>query len=81
MSPGGIRIGTAAITTRGMDVDDMQQVASFLDRALTIAISIQQKGVKALKDFTLVAEVDERVKELKRDVERFATQFPMPGGY
>ena len=38
LHPGGIRVGTAAITTRGMNVGDMQQVALFLDRALRIAI-------------------------------------------
>lgn len=81
LQPGGIRIGTAAITTRGMNVGDMQQIAHFLDKALKISISIQKSGAKLLKDFTLAAEVDERVRELRGDVERLAVQFPMPGGY
>lgn len=34
MKPSGIRIGTPAITTRGMKENDVQQVADFIDRAL-----------------------------------------------
>ncbi len=32
--PSGIRIGTAAVTTRGMDADDMGRIADFIGRAL-----------------------------------------------
>jgi glycine hydroxymethyltransferase len=32
--PGGIRIGTPAVTTRGMREDDMKTIAGFIARAL-----------------------------------------------
>jgi glycine hydroxymethyltransferase len=35
MKPSGIRIGTPAVTTRGMKEDDIRQVADFIDEALT----------------------------------------------
>jgi glycine hydroxymethyltransferase len=34
MKTGGIRIGTPAMTTRGLREDDMMQVADFIDGAL-----------------------------------------------
>jgi glycine hydroxymethyltransferase len=34
MKTGGIRIGTPAMTTRGLREDDMMQVADFIDAAL-----------------------------------------------
>jgi glycine hydroxymethyltransferase len=35
MDPSGIRLGTPAITTRGMKEDDMRKIASWIDRALS----------------------------------------------
>ena len=37
MTPGGIRLGTPALTTRGMLENDMEKVAEVLIKALTIA--------------------------------------------
>jgi glycine hydroxymethyltransferase len=34
METSGIRLGTPALTTRGMDITDMQQVASWIDAVL-----------------------------------------------
>ena len=40
MTPGGIRLGTPALTTRGMLENDMEKVAEVLIKALTIAKNV-----------------------------------------
>ena len=40
ITPGGVRIGTPAVTTRGYVEDDMKQVARFLDETAKLSIDI-----------------------------------------
>merc|ERR1712078_727017 len=50
--PGGIRIGTPALTSRGFQEADFEKVADFLDRAVTIAQAVDGKSKgKKFKDF------------------------------
>eukprot|EP00980_Cylindrotheca_fusiformis_P014609 scaffold3956_cov99-Cylindrotheca_fusiformis.AAC.6 len=42
INPGGVRLGTPALTTRGLSEDDFDQVAEFLDQASKIAIHAQE---------------------------------------
>lgn len=79
MVPGGVRIGTAALTTRGFKEADFEKVADFLHRAAQIGIRVQEKAGRLLKDFLKELEGDEEIPKLKADVEAFATTFPMPG--
>merc|ERR1719230_2482399 len=51
LSPGGVRIGTPAMTSRGLSVEDFGKIAEFLDRALQISLQIQKEKGKKLKDF------------------------------
>ena len=39
---GGVRLGTPALTTRGLDVHDFDAVAEFLHRGCTIAVKAQE---------------------------------------
>ena len=51
MTPGGARIGTPAVTSRGFMEQDMRQVGVFLDRVIKASVNIQNKVGKKLKDF------------------------------
>ena len=52
ISPGGIRLGTPAMTTRGMNVDDMTKIAELLHQVVQVGILIQSTlESKKLVDF------------------------------
>merc|ERR1711871_851916 len=80
LSPGGVRIGTPALTSRGFKEDDFRQVADFLDRAVKIAQECQKlAGSKKLKDFRPQMAASEPLKQLRSDVHAFARGYRMPG--
>lgn len=79
MVPGGVRIGTPAITTRGMLEKDMENVGEFLHRLSELCIEAQKKGGKNLKQFLSVLEVDPNLVKLKQEVEEFSMKFSIPG--
>merc|ERR1739837_41120 len=51
LSPGGVRIGAPAMTTRGCKEEDSKKIGEFLYRCCNIAIKIQETHGKKLKDF------------------------------
>lgn len=79
--PGGLRIGTPALTTRGLVESDMVKVAGFLDRGIKIAVELN-KDVDASKNlkkfFALAAKGNPAIRALCEEVEEFANSFPMP---
>uniref|UniRef100_A0A6V3AI80 Serine hydroxymethyltransferase n=1 Tax=Heterosigma akashiwo TaxID=2829 RepID=A0A6V3AI80_HETAK len=79
VSPGGVRIGAPALTTRGFKEEHFVQVAEFLHEAVVLAKEIQASSGKMLKDFVAALKTDAKVQELAGRVSAFATQFPMPG--
>lgn len=79
MTPGGVRLGFGALTSRGMVEKDMEKIVEFLIRAIDISSEIQKSVGKKLVDFVKAAESHEGVKQLHADVEKFATSFPLPG--
>jgi len=78
LTPGGVRVGTPALTTRGLNEEHFRIVGDFLHRAVGIAVAIQAQ-TKTLKEFEAVVVASAEVAALKADVQAFITQFPMPG--
>jgi len=79
-APGGVRLGTPALTTRGFKESDFEKVAEFLHRGAKICSDIKAKtGAKTTKDFVPHLPNNEDIKKLREDVAQFARTFPMPG--
>ena len=51
----------------------------FLHDALQIALKIQERSGPMLKDYVVALEGDAECAALKRRVQEFAVNFPMPG--
>eukprot|EP00217_Crustomastix_stigmatica_P011674 CAMPEP_0183790714 /NCGR_PEP_ID=MMETSP0803_2-20130417/1282_1 /TAXON_ID=195967 /ORGANISM="Crustomastix stigmata, Strain CCMP3273" /LENGTH=514 /DNA_ID=CAMNT_0026034969 /DNA_START=41 /DNA_END=1585 /DNA_ORIENTATION=- len=79
--PGGIRMGTPALTTRGFVEEDFEKVAEFVDRAVQIAVDVKGKSGKKLVDFNNYLATNEvpELTQLKAEVEAFAESFPTIG--
>ncbi|KAH0680272.1 hypothetical protein KY290_023582 [Solanum tuberosum] len=84
MVPGGIRMGTPALTSRGFIEEDFVKVAEFFDSAVKLALKVkaEAKGTK-LKDFVATLSSDSNIQsevaKLRQDVEDYAKQFPTVG--
>ena len=66
MKPSGIRIGTPAVTTRGMKEKDVEQVAEFIARALALYVGDQ------------VCPNPDGFAQLKEEVSAFNRNFRLP---
>ncbi|EXC01174.1 Serine hydroxymethyltransferase [Morus notabilis] len=84
MVPGGIRMGTPALTSRGFREEDFVKVAEYFDAAVKLALKIkaESKGTK-LKDFVTTLQSNEHfqsdITKLRHEVEDYAKQFPTIG--
>jgi len=81
MVPGGIRMGTPALTSRGFVEEDFVKVAEYFDASVKLAVKIKAsaQGTK-LKDFVAaMAHSESEIKKLRSDVEEYAKQFPTVG--
>merc|ERR1711972_150359 len=79
LSPGGVRIGAPAMTTRGRTAEDFKKIAGFLDRCCQIALKVQEEKGKKLKDFEAALVNHPDISALKGEVEAWASGFGYPG--
>jgi glycine hydroxymethyltransferase len=84
LNPGGIRMGTPALTSRGFVEEDFAKVAHYFDRAVSIAIKLKNteegKKMKGFRDLCSVGpSVDPELVQLRHEVSEFASSFPTVG--
>jgi len=81
INPNGLRVGTPAMTSRGLMEEDFVKVGEFIAEAVDIAAEIQQQSGKKLVDFkkALAQSPPGRLQLLRNEVESFARRFDTVG--
>lgn len=80
ITPGGVRLGTPALTTRGLTERHFDDVADFLTRAVEIGKEVQSATSSTkLVDFVKACEGNAKLEGLGKEVREYALQFPFPG--
>ena len=83
MTPGGIRMGSCALTTRGMGAEDFVKVAGIFDRGVHIANQIKSDVGPKMKDFKEALKDGPgkypELVALGNEVKDWAKQFPAIG--
>lgn len=92
LTPGGLRMGTPAMTTRGFNEADFTRVADIVDRAVAIASRVnkavrkeaEEKGTKLPGRFKLFQEYigegenDSEIVQLRSEVADWVGTYPLP---
>jgi len=92
MKPGGLRMGTPAMTTRGLQPEDFKRVADIVHRAVNITKTLDAKAkeaaeksgrknptsVNAFKEYVQEGEEIVEIVELRREVEDWVGTFALP---
>jgi glycine hydroxymethyltransferase len=81
MVPGGLRMGSPALTSRGFVEADFDHVAELFSRGVAIAQDVKKQTGNKLKDFKdhLEKDTPAELVALRDDVESFSKQFPTIG--
>jgi glycine hydroxymethyltransferase len=87
LSPGGVRLGTPALTSRGFDGAAFEQVADFFHRGVQIALKVQEKSGTKAAEFKAALDAAAKdgfnslpeLQQLRKDVQTYARTFPPIG--
>jgi len=81
MNPNGLRVGTPAMTSRGLAEQDFAQIGGFIGEAVEIAAEVQKQSGPKLVEFKKVLRESPpgSLLKLKAEVENFASRFETIG--
>ena len=82
--PSGLRLGTPALTTRGMKEKEMEKVGEWIARSIR-AVSTYRLPTDAkergayLEKFKMEISSNEELKKIRAEIQSFCKDFPVPG--
>lgn len=82
--PSGIRLGTPALTSRGMKEEDMRKIASWIKLVIEeikgFDLPVKQEDRKDfIKNFRAQMKENKVLAKIKKEVLEFTKNFPVPG--
>lgn len=69
--PSGVRLGTPAITTRGLGLDEMKQIAKWMREVVDICVEVGEESK--------LDEASKKLEKIAKEVTKLARKFPVPG--
>jgi glycine/serine hydroxymethyltransferase len=80
--PSGVRVGTPLVTTRGMKVTEMKQIAHWISQVVQLVqdetLPVDKKERAAfIEAFKLRADKDTKLKAIRKEVVEMASGFPL----
>lgn len=80
----GIRLGTPALTTRGMKEKEMKKVAAWMSEAIhevegwTIPADDKEKRTELMKKYRAKIAKNKNLEKIAREIKSFCVKFPVP---
>jgi glycine hydroxymethyltransferase len=80
--PSGIRIGTAALTTRGLKEKEMVKIAKWINEAISEVKgrelpSDKEKRREFWREFKTKAVKNKKLLEISKEVKKLSLKFPL----